>query len=225
MISPATIEAIKEATRLPDLVAEYTRLQRTAGGFICKCVFHSEKTASLRIHATGDRKDSFKCFGCGVSGNVFGFIMQIEGYSFVQAAEYLAERAGIAVHQGSRRSQIHRLEAAEDRACSKWWWQERWNHSRNLLDEASGSEPPAITIAWLDDGTSKVTGAPIPDDYAFADCLGRILRWIETLPVLEKMNIFRATVRTYEREQWRALVAEAKAFAAVWMSLAEEAMA
>jgi DNA primase len=58
------------------------------------CPFHNEKTPSFSVSAA---KQMYYCFGCGVGGNVFTFIMEYENYSFVEALKFLAERAGIAL--------------------------------------------------------------------------------------------------------------------------------
>lgn len=56
------------------------------------CPFHNEKTPSFSVSAS---KQMYHCFGCGVGGNVFTFIMEYENYTFVEALRLLAERAGI----------------------------------------------------------------------------------------------------------------------------------
>jgi DNA primase len=58
------------------------------------CPFHNEKTPSFSVSAS---KQMYHCFGCGVGGNVFTFVMEYENYSFLEALRFLAERAGIAL--------------------------------------------------------------------------------------------------------------------------------
>jgi DNA primase len=58
------------------------------------CPFHNEKTPSFSVSAS---KQMYHCFGCGVGGNVFTFVMEYENFSFLEALRFLAERAGIAL--------------------------------------------------------------------------------------------------------------------------------
>ena len=71
-------EEIKQSRSMGDVVALYG-LHPNRAGFIC-CPFHKEKTASLKIY-----KDSFYCFGCGASGDIFKFVERMEGVSFKDA--------------------------------------------------------------------------------------------------------------------------------------------
>ena len=71
-------EEIKQSRSMGDVVALYG-LHPNRAGFIC-CPFHKEKTASLKIY-----KDSFYCFGCGASGDIFEFVERMEGVSFKDA--------------------------------------------------------------------------------------------------------------------------------------------
>ena len=56
------------------------------------CPFHNEKSPSFSV---SESKQMYHCFGCGVGGNVFTFIMEYENYTFVEALKYLAERVGV----------------------------------------------------------------------------------------------------------------------------------
>lgn len=71
-------EEIKQAKSMRDVLELYG-LHPNRAGFIC-CPFHKEKTASLKIY-----KDSFYCFGCGASGDIFKFVERMEGVSFKDA--------------------------------------------------------------------------------------------------------------------------------------------
>ena len=84
---------VKDFVRIQDLVAEYTGLGKEQNGkFMVRCPFHGENNPSMvvRIH-----KKSFKCYACGVSGDVFGFVMEMTGCSFYEALTSLEARAGI----------------------------------------------------------------------------------------------------------------------------------
>ena len=84
---------VKDFVRIQDLVAEYTGLGKEQNGkFMVRCPFHGENNPSMvvRIH-----KKSFKCYACGVSGDVFGFVMEMTGCSFYEALTSLEARACI----------------------------------------------------------------------------------------------------------------------------------
>lgn len=74
------------------VVGEYVPLKRRGSNYQGLCPFHNEKTPSFSVSPA---KQIFHCFGCGKGGNVFRFIMEIEGVSFLEAVEKLAKRANV----------------------------------------------------------------------------------------------------------------------------------
>ena len=68
------------------------RLQKKGSTYFGLCPFHNEKTGSFSV---SPYKQMYYCFGCGVGGNVFTFLMQYENYTFTEAMQVLADRAGI----------------------------------------------------------------------------------------------------------------------------------
>ncbi len=93
-IPEETIEAIRAAVDIVEVVGEYVSLRRRGANWFGLCPFHEEKTPSFSVNP---RLGIFKCFGCGVGGDVFAFIQQIEGVNFAEAVHMLAERAGIPI--------------------------------------------------------------------------------------------------------------------------------
>lgn len=85
-------EEIRDRIDIVDLVSQYVRLERAGKNFKGLCPFHNEKTPSFHVSPALNR---FHCFGCGASGDVFTFLMRIEGLSFREAMRRLAEQAGI----------------------------------------------------------------------------------------------------------------------------------
>src|ERR1700688_3979536 len=87
-------EQLKSSVDIVKTIGEYVRLKRTGttGRYMGLCPFHTEKTPSFIVNATMQR---FKCFGCGVGGDIFEFVMVLERISFVEALKLLAERNGI----------------------------------------------------------------------------------------------------------------------------------
>lgn len=89
-------DEIRERIDIVELVSEYVRLERAGRNFKALCPFHTERTPSFHVSPALNR---FHCFGCGASGDVFSFLMRIEGLSFPEALRRLAERAGIELRE------------------------------------------------------------------------------------------------------------------------------
>src|SRR5271163_169874 len=87
-------DTLKNQLNLVDVVGQYVRLKKSGAGsrYIGLCPFHSEKSPSFNVN--GDQQ-YFKCFGCQEGGDVFAFVMKIEGTTFPEAMKLLAERSGI----------------------------------------------------------------------------------------------------------------------------------
>jgi len=85
---------IRESSEIVDVIGSYMTLRRAGAGFKGLCPFHEEKTPSFTVHPI---RQTFKCFGCGVGGDVFTFIQQREKVDFPEARRMLAARAGISL--------------------------------------------------------------------------------------------------------------------------------
>lgn len=101
------IEQVRAANDVVDVIGSYVRLKRSGSGYVGLCPFHSEKSPSFSVNPA---RQMYKCFGCGVGGNVLTFIMEYENYSFPEAMEYLAERAGIVLPKKELSAQQKREE-------------------------------------------------------------------------------------------------------------------
>lgn len=86
------VEEIRARNDIVDVIGSYVRLSKKGSSYMGLCPFHNEKSPSFSVSAA---KQMYHCFGCGVGGNVFTFIMEYENYSFIEALKLLAERAGI----------------------------------------------------------------------------------------------------------------------------------
>lgn len=86
------IEDIKNRISIEDLVAQYVQLKKTGRNFKGLCPFHQEKTPSFIV---SPEKQIAYCFGCNKGGDIFKFLQEIEGISFVEAINVLAEKCGI----------------------------------------------------------------------------------------------------------------------------------
>ena len=86
------IDRVRERTDLVELASEVTRVKRSGRSVMAVCPFHSEKTPSLSIDPA---RGLFHCFGCGKSGDVFGWVQETQGLGFSDALELLARRVGV----------------------------------------------------------------------------------------------------------------------------------
>lgn len=92
--SDELVEEIRSKNDIVSIIGSYIRLQKKGSNHMGLCPFHNEKTPSFSVSAT---KQMYHCFGCGVGGNVFTFIMEYENYTFIDAMKFLAERAGVSL--------------------------------------------------------------------------------------------------------------------------------
>lgn len=86
------IEEIKSRLNVADLIGQYLTLKKAGTNFKTNCPFHQEKSPSFMV---SPEKQIWKCFGCGKGGDIFEFIMEMEGLNFREALELLANRAGV----------------------------------------------------------------------------------------------------------------------------------
>lgn len=92
MIPNEKIDEIRRSSDIVEVVSDYVQLKKQGRNYFGLCPFHGEHTPSFSVSPD---KQIFHCFGCGAGGNVFTFLMDIEGISFQEAAEKLAQKAHI----------------------------------------------------------------------------------------------------------------------------------
>jgi DNA primase len=90
--SPSTIEQIRSASDIVEIIGAYLPLRRAGANFQALCPFHKEKTPSFNVNP---HLQIFKCFGCHKGGDVFTFLREYESIDFPEAVKRLADRAGI----------------------------------------------------------------------------------------------------------------------------------
>lgn len=88
------VEEIRLKNDIAGVISGYVKLQKKGGNYWGCCPFHNEKTPSFSV---SEDRQMYHCFGCGVSGNVYTFLMKYENYSFQEAVKALAERAGVSL--------------------------------------------------------------------------------------------------------------------------------
>ena len=160
-----TINAIREAIDIVEVVREHVALRRAGGNYVGLCPFHQEKTPSFNVVPA---KHLYHCFGCGAGGDVFKFLMQLEGLSFTEAVRDLGARAGVQVEErdltpAEQRALKHRatlydvLEAAAQFYESNLWTRDAAHEARAYLERRSVTRETArhwrlgfIREAWTD---------------------------------------------------------------------------
>ncbi len=139
LIPQELIDQIRDRIDITEVVSGYLTLTKAGQNLKGLCPFHAEKTPSFTVSPV---RQIFHCFGCGVGGNVFTFVMKIEGTDFPETVRELARRAGIVVpvtegpkaagHEAGSRA---RLEQLHEAAAA-------WFHG-NLKDPQVGREATA----------------------------------------------------------------------------------
>ncbi len=95
-MSDGTIEEIKARLNIVDLIGSYVHLEKAGVHYKACCPFHQERTPSFMVN---EEKNMWHCFGCSKGGDIFAFVMEIEGLEFREALKMLAERAGVVLPQ------------------------------------------------------------------------------------------------------------------------------
>jgi DNA primase len=131
--SPATLERIRAASDIVDVIGSHLPLKKAGANFVALCPFHKEKTPSFSVNP---HRQIFHCFGCHKGGDVFAFVKEYENIGFVDAVRRLADRAKIPIEldqrpgeQQSRHLKDQLLQIHEQIA-------QRWQNC--LLNEAAG---------------------------------------------------------------------------------------
>src|SRR3972149_5762872 len=136
--SPQLLEEIRARVDIVDLVGQFVNLKRAGENWKGLCPFHAEKTPSFMVHP---KKGIFHCFGCGVGGDAFGFLMRQDRLQFPEAVRVLAERAGVSLPT-ERRTEVDGQRDALFKtmtAASEFYQDALWNRpagegARRYLD-------------------------------------------------------------------------------------------
>ena len=137
-IKDTSVDAVKAAANIVDLVEARTRLRKVGGRYTGLCPFHQEKTPSFSV--SPDR-GFYHCFGCGVSGDSISFVQAIEGLDFVGAIEWLADRFSVPLEYedstpeaDAQRKRKERLYALLEQAAA-FYERVLWSESGTAVQE------------------------------------------------------------------------------------------
>src|SRR5438552_7936725 len=90
---------VKGRLQVADIVGETVQLRKAGTTLKGLCPFHGEKTASFVVTPA---RETWKCFGCGLGGDIFSFVMQRDGVTFPEALRTLAAKAGVEIDEHTR---------------------------------------------------------------------------------------------------------------------------
>lgn len=168
--SDELIEEVRSRNDIVDVISGYVRLTKKGSTYFGLCPFHNEKTGSFSV---SPNKQMYYCFGCGAGGNVFTFLMQYENFSFPEAMEALAERAGIELPkqemsaQAKKEADKRQILLEINKAAGKYYYMLlRSEHGKQAYEYFKKRE--------LSDATMQKFGLGYSDKYS--DNLYRYLR-------------------------------------------------
>jgi DNA primase len=137
-------ERVKQQADIVRVVGEYVRLKKTGANFTGLCPFHPEKTPSFAVHPV---KQIYHCFGCGVGGDVFQFVMELEKSTFPEAVRTVAEKCGIPIPRPRERSPEEQRENQQRTALVDLHREASAFFVRHLHESAEGK----VALAYLED--------------------------------------------------------------------------
>jgi DNA primase len=149
LISAESVERVKQAADIVEVVSTHTDLRRQGARWVGLCPFHEERTPSFSVDA---QEKLYHCFGCGVGGDTIKFVEEKEGLGFAEAVELLADRYGVELEREredpqaeARRQQRRRLEELLERTATfyagyLWESQEAGKAREYLAERGLGEE-------------------------------------------------------------------------------------
>lgn len=158
--TPEFLEELKYKCDIVEVISGYIPLQKKGGRYFGCCPFHNEKTASFCVN-----NGWYHCFGCGASGDVVKFVMEMESISFHDAVKLLAEKAGMQLPE--IKSDPNYGQKKEYREVLKQIMRDAARYFRNnLIDEKKGAEAVAyLAQRGIDAETSKRYGIGLSLDH------------------------------------------------------------
>lgn len=144
---------IKDAINIASFIGQYVKLRNGYG----LCPFHTEKSPSFRVN---EALKFYKCFGCGASGDVIKFYMEIEGVSFKDAIDYLSQHAGVKRVKVKAPSEARVL--AEEAST---WWNMRRQALVGLRNHLWDTDQDASRVEALHDAHASASRESVIETY------------------------------------------------------------
>jgi DNA primase len=163
--SPAVLDEIRASVDVVELVGRFVNLRKAGQNYKGLCPFHGEKTPSFMVNP---RKGIFHCFGCGVGGDAFGFLMRQDRLSFPEAVRVLARQAGVALPEergprpgDSGREELYRAMELAAAFYSERLWSPGGERARIYLDERGIAPEVArrFGLGWAPEGWETLPDA------------------------------------------------------------------
>lgn len=151
--TPEFMEELKYKCDIVEIISQYVPLQKKGGRYFGCCPFHNEKTPSMCVN-----NGWYHCFGCGASGDVVKFVMEMESVSFYDAVKILADKVGMQLPEVKLDAKYAQKKEHSDVLKQLMRDVARY-YRNNLLDEKKGEEARNyLASRGIDDGTSKRYG-------------------------------------------------------------------
>jgi DNA primase len=179
-------DRVKTQADIVRVVGEYVRLKKAGQNFTGLCPFHSEKTPSFAVHPV---KQIYHCFGCGVGGDVFSFVMALEKCDFPEAVRLVAEKCGIPIPRREPRSPEEAQQNRQRATIFDMHQQAAAFFQRQLHESPEGK----VARAYLEDrGLDEKTMRAFALGYApsSGDALLRLLRGKSFDKLFESSGLF-----------------------------------
>lgn len=151
--TPEFMEELKYKCDIVEIISQYVPLQKKGGRYFGCCPFHNEKTPSMCVN-----NGWYHCFGCGASGDVVKFVMEMESVSFYDAVKILADKVGMQLPEVKLDPKF--AQKKEHSEVLKQLMRDVARYYRNnLIDEKKGEEARKyLASRGIDDETSKRYG-------------------------------------------------------------------
>lgn len=197
--TPEFLEELKYKCDLVEVISQYVPLQKKGGRYFGCCPFHNEKTPSFCVN-----NGWYHCFGCGATGDVVKFVMEMESVSFYDAVKLLADKVGMQLPEVKLDPEYAKKKEHSDVLKQLMRDVARY-YRNNLLDENKGKEAREyLHNRSLDDETAKRYGLGLSLDGE--SMVGYMRRKGYLLKDLEECGLIANTERPYDAFANRIIV-------------------
>jgi DNA primase len=142
------VEEIKSKIDIADFMSGYLKLTPAGANFKALCPFHNEKTPSMMINPA---KQIWRCFGCNEGGDVFSFLMKLEGMEFPEAKKFLAQRAGVKLATYDSKGEGKRSKLHDVSNLAERYWHKILLESDSAKDAKKYVEDRGISQETIED--------------------------------------------------------------------------